>query len=182
MENYLTMTETEWIHKIQTEELSMDTLSCFASHIPDKAWDYLVLHQKLTEKFILDFHYKFNFILLIKKQIIHEKTIEENLHLFKDHMWSVCRYQFLSESFMSNNKNIINWGQVFLNQDHISFRFIQQHFDLLPKNKTLLNPADVFSLNLRIKYKEQINKIVNKRNEKFKLNATKFKRNISKHY
>lgn len=169
MHNFLELTEDQWITTLKTEEISSETLTCFASHIPDKAWSILATHQKLSENFILDFYYKFDMPHLIKHQRILEATVRNNLSIFLDHMWHVCRYQYLTEKFILDHKSQVNWRQIYLNQKHLSISFVRRTFKHYPRNEYIYNQTDVFNLDLYLKDSAAVNRIVLKHNERVKL-------------
>lgn len=163
------LSDQEWIHLIKTQEIQMDTLTCFASHIPDKAWNRLAVYQKLTEKFILDFHYKFDIPTLLTGQVIHEKTIRENLDIFQDHMWHACRYQYLTEEFIQDHDKIVNWKQLFLHQKHLSLSFILKHFSKrFPRREFIYDPLDVFHMETYYQHPGPIGRIVKIHNNKIR--------------
>lgn len=164
----LNLSEEDWKHKIQTEEIPMETLSCFASHIPEGAWQLLAIHQKLTAQFILDFHFYLSLPVLLTNQVIHEKTIRENLWLFQDHMWYVCRYQYLSQEFLIDHRDIVNWKQIFLHQKHLKISFIIKNFNRFPRHEFIYDPLNAFSPEVYHPNAELIKKMIFTHNSRIK--------------
>ncbi len=160
------LTEDQWKHKVKTEELNIDHLFICASHIPNKIWNYLGIYQKLTSKFIIDFHEFLHIDTLLTSQIIHEKTIDENMDIFRKYMWHACRYQYLSEEFILKHKNIVDWEQTFLHQKHLSLNFILKNFKHFNKSKKIFNPLDVFSKEVYYRYNISIDNLILKHNDR----------------
>ena len=160
------LTEDQWKHKIKTEELNIDHLFICASHIPNKIWNYLGIYQKLTSKFIIDFHEFLHIDTLLTAQRIHEKTIDENIDIFLRYMWHVCRYQHLSEGFLSKHKDIIDWKQTFLHQKHLSLHFILENFKNFPKHEKIYDTLDVFSKEVCHRYNLSIDNLIEKHNRR----------------
>ena len=168
IENFFNLTEEQWKHKVKTEEIDIETLTCLASHIPDKIWNYLAIYQKLTAQFILDFYFKFNIPVLLTNQVIHQKTIQDNLWLFQDHMWHICRYQYLSEDFIIDHKDIVNWRQIFLHQKHLKPSFISKNFKYFPRHEYIYEPTDVFNQEIYFTNINLIKALVFKHNKRIK--------------
>jgi hypothetical protein len=168
IEEIINMSDQDWINKIKTQEFSMETLGCWASHIPDKAWNYLAIYQKLTSDFILDFDYKFDIAILLTSQVIHEKTIRDNLWLFQDYMWHACRYQYLSEAFITDHLKLVDLKQLYLHQDHLSLSFIIRTFKYFPRDEFIYEIKDIFHNEIYQKHGEQLNKIVTAHNARIR--------------
>jgi hypothetical protein len=158
------LSEEQWKHKIKTEELNIDLLYICASHIPYKIWNYLAIYQKLPSKFIIDFNEFFQIDTLLMAQRIHEKTIDENINIFKKYMWHACRYQYLSESFLYKHKEIIDWKQTFLHQKHLSLHFILNNFNNFPRHEKINNPTEAFSKEVCHRYNLSIDNMIEKHN------------------
>ena len=180
-EEIFKLSDQDWILKIKTQEIPLQILECFASQVPDKAWSYLAVYQKLTEKFILDFHYKFDIPILLTSQVVHEKTIRENMNIFQDHLWHACRYQYLSEAFIADHLTQVDWTQLFLHQKHLSISFIIRNFKYFPRTEFINDILDFFHMEIYYKNKSQLNKIVDDHNSRIrKVSAAGRFRSISK--
>jgi hypothetical protein len=167
--DFLSYTEKTWIEIIKTQELSLEELSCFASHLPDTAWNMLTKYQNLNSKFILDFHFKLNMPDVIQHQRIHQSTIEQNLWLFKQYMWNVCRHQYLSEEFLIQHQDIVNWKQIYLKNHDLSNWLLQKTFtEFFPRDEYIYSTKDVFHqyMHIDLQKKKMIDKLVLKHNQK----------------
>ena len=167
-EEAFNLSDQQWIDKIKTQEILITDLCRYASHIPDKAWNYLAIYQKLTEKFILDYSYQFDLDVLLINQVVHEKTIRNNLDIFKNHMWHICRYQYVTESFLNDHSDIVNWKQVFLHQKHLSIGFILKNFKRFPRDEYIYSITDVFHKETYFKHDYVLGKIIADHNNKIR--------------
>jgi hypothetical protein len=163
----LKLSTQQWVDMIKTQELSEDFLFFYASHIPDSCWNRLATYQKLTEKFIIDFNYKLDISILLTSQVVHEKTIRENMQIFQEYLWHACRYQYLSEEFINEFQDQLHWGQLFLNQDHLSISFISKNISRFPK-EYIYDPLDIFHKSILEYNKKLILNFVQDHNKKIR--------------
>ena len=156
----------------------MSFLTQYAPYIPDNTWTQIAEHQKLTEEFIVDFHYFLPIRVLLKHQKVHQSTIENNIYIFADYMWHVCRYQYLTMKFMDDHKDIIHWPNAFKFQTHISQSFIIKHFDRI-SDGYIYNINNLFSHKVLHKHRNIIEPRIEKHNEKIRIiSSVKSKRKL----
>ena len=169
-------TEAEWETMIKTTEMSLEFLTEHAPYIPDNTWTQIAKHQKLTEEFIIDFHYFLPISTLVSNQKVHQNVIEKNLEIFSKYMWHVCRYQYLTEQFMIKHMDIVHWKNIFKFQKHISISFIKNYFHKIPE-EYIYNNGDFFSISVLKKHGNLIDNLVEKHNDKIRvLSAARGKR------
>ena len=98
----------------------------FIYEVSEVNWDYISIHQKLSEEFIKENFDKVNWDYISIHQKLSEEFIKEN---FDKVNWDfISQYQKLSEEFIKENSDKVNWD--FISQyQKLSEEFIKENSD-----------------------------------------------------
>jgi hypothetical protein len=114
----------------------------FIREFQDKVnWDYISVHQKLSENFIREFQDKVNWYWISKYQKLSEDFIREFSNKV-DWYW-ISEYQKLSEDFIREFSNKVDWDQI-IKYQALSNNIIQKLF----KSSSPTKPVDTKNIDL----------------------------------
>jgi len=138
------MEKNNIIESLKTKYFSPKELEKITPIFNGEIWNLVAEYQSLSPKFISTFIDEIPIDILVKSQRVHESTIEKNIDKFKDHMFNVCKHQYLSEKFIVKNKNHVHWINVFKYQNHLSLKFIKKYFSLFVGGKKYIKDINPF--------------------------------------
>jgi len=169
---YEDFTDLIWQNHFRTHEVDEDVIEMYACQFNDLTWEIICEFQKLSGKFIKLFKYDIPIRHLLKHQKVHQNIIEEEIQFFQDHMYHICRYQYLSEDFILRHHKIMNWANVFRYQNHLSIIFIKRNFSRYFGRDISLDATryhQYFSNAVSLRWNKRLAQIVRNHNKKLSI-------------
>lgn len=159
----------DWEKIIRTHEIPEKILEEYACQYDEYLWRLICQYQKLSSKFILEFKYEIPMMYLLSLQVVHQNVIERDIEFFKDHMYHICKHQYLSEEFILKYKDIVSWESIFRYQRDLSFIFIKRTFSRYFGKQEYLDSNRVsqyFSNEIYMRYSRKLGRILAQHNQK----------------
>lgn len=130
------LTPKLWERVIVNQELNEEIVIKYKGDI---SWKMLSSFHQLNEPFAQRFIDKFDAFTLFKYNQFSESFLIRNFNVWKvSGNYSVCRFQTLSERFIEDYKQHLNW-QLISEYQNMGVRFIVKYSDLIHEDKLRLN-------------------------------------------
>lgn len=95
-------------------------------------WELLSLHYIFTIEMLRMYFHRVNWFHVLKRQRFSEEILVEMIPTFNNCCWKeICKYQNLSESFIENYKDHLDWNLIFEHQQTRGI-FLKEHGQYLP--------------------------------------------------
>ena len=75
-------------------------------------WSIVTGKHKFSEEILLQFKDKIDWKQACISQKLSMEFIDNNFNMFKPYLYEVCKYQKLTERFMRNHKNELDWNTI----------------------------------------------------------------------
>ena len=97
-------------------------------------WDDISEKYELSIEMIRLFQNKINWRKIAQFQELSIDSIKEFIHYqLKDHMDVICEYQYLTQDFIEENKDTVNWDIILEKQQQLPLNFILNHLEDIKK-------------------------------------------------